>query len=281
MTIRDRVRRGLWGSLLLCALALTACGESATPLSTATPSPARVVSTIGPAPTATIIALPVPTPDTATPFVDAPSPITTTLAPATSAPNAPVTGGSTAAANASEPPVRATGATPTPLAFGIATARATTAVGTARATAAPSTAITGATSGSTTGTVVALTTRPAGTVSATPASTATRAAATTAAMATEVAPTVRSQDTVVNFLNVVLRNGDLSGFLAPGLRGQNGAQLLGVTGNIRMFEVTGERPDPDGSGTVVSATITTASGTVTKQLHMSRSGNVWVIDRVG
>ncbi len=288
--------------VLLGALALTACGEGAAPLTTTTPSPARVVSTIGPAPTATTamaISLPVPTPETMPETTEVASPVTVTFAPASPAspaPNVAVTGVATVR-TAPQPTVAGvTGATPTPLAFGIATAaRATVAAGTARATAAPSTAITGSTSGSVvagagtsaSGTVIALTTRPVGTgtasggtVSATPASTTTRTAGTMAAMATEMAPAVRAQTTVVNFLNVVLRNGDLSSFLAPGLRGQDGAQVLGIMGNIRTFVVTGERPDTDGTGMVVSATITTASGTVMKQLHMTRSGNAWVIDRV-
>lgn len=307
MQMRNGARWWLQSGTLVCALALAACGgESAPAVSTATAARANtpiVSANLGTTPTPLIPFLPV-TPPAANATAD--------TVPAPTTDDTPTVGAGTVIAAVTTTGAITTAATPTPLAFGNATGtvRATTgaAVATApRATAAPSTPITGSTgnTGNTSGTRAVVTvsatvsgagsTTDAGTAASTASGTrvtiasgttvastpATRTSGTVAAIATEAAPTVRARDTALNFLNVVVRDGDLSGFLAPSLRGQDASRLLGINGRIREFVVVSEQPDPGGTGSVVTATITTTAGTTTKQLHMTRSGGNWVIDRIG
>jgi len=309
-----------WSGAILGVLVLAACGGSVPITATAFVTVTSGVPTLGanvapaaspteplaltppitiaasPAPTATVGNAPTPTPlvnGRLTPSAsgtvsntNATTPANTinTVSTATPAPSTAVTGstGGTRVVSTSGTAVVAAMATVANVS-GVSgtTASGTRVMGTAvTAMTTVSTVTVAATSATGVSTAVtaatAVTTRP----TTTPGS--TTAAATREPAETPV-PTTFARGTAEQFLNAVTKKSDLTGFLTPALHaqtGNDGYKLLNIPGTITLWEVKSETSDADGNGAVVHTTVTTAMGTVNHDLHMKKSGMVWLVDSV-
>jgi len=133
-----------------------------------------------------------------------------------------------------------------------------------------------------TGVTTATATRPATTPGGATATT-TRGSTTASEPTDTPVPTTFARGTAEQFLNAVTKKGDLTGFLTPALHaqtGNDGYKLLNIPGTITKWEVISEKADADGNGAVVHVTVTTAMGAVGHDLHMKKSGMIWVVDSV-
>jgi len=268
--------------LPLLVIALVACGGStqttATAGASATPTTtAALIQATQPAPIATAT-----TPGTPTPLANALPRVTTAATEAGRA-----TGAATTAATANAD-------TLTPLArttanVGVVTnaSTATTSASTARPTQVLGSA---ATSTTTSPTASAPTFVVTATITSATASVSTSGSAVTGTGAvgtptptTTPVPTNEARGATEQFLRTVLAKGDISGDLTPALKSQTGSdgyKLLNIQPPVKSFTIDSEQRDADGNSATVQATITTATGVVTRTFVMRKQGNTWLVDNV-
>jgi len=263
--------------LPLLVIALVACGGStqsttATAGASATPTTAAArIQATQPAPIATAT-----TPGTPTPLANALPRATTAATEAGRA-----TGAATTA-------VTANADTPTPLArstanVGVVTnaSTATTSATIARATQALGSAATSATASAPTS--VATATLTSATASVSTSGSAVTGTGVVGTPTTTPVPTNEARGATEQFLRTVLAKGDISGDLTPALKSQTGSdgyKLLNIQPPVKSFTIDSQQRDADGNGATVQATITTATGVVTRTFVMRKQGNVWLVDNV-